>query len=214
MKSFLLLPLFLLFLFFLPLASPLSIVAGGQGYVGSKITSLLNSSDEKTLTIGRSQSPTTQTTLTSHLALDLTTSDPLIPLLEFLKTSPTPIKTIYHAVGCLLDEASGLGNLNKYASGTSRSPGQSYDLVTSKTVFNLVKTVTSHCEETNAPLPNFVFISAAEVGWPDVAGGKVIESLSPEWLQRYLAAKRKAESCIISSSFKGEAERGAVEATS
>lgn len=40
----------------------------------------------------------------------------------------------------------------------------------------------------------FVFTSAAEAGWPDMAGGPQIEQyLAPDWMKRYLQAKRSVE---------------------
>jgi len=44
------------------------------------------------------------------------------------------------------------------------------------------------------------FVSAAEAGWPDVAGGSFVEEkLAPEWLKKYLGAKRIVEERILSS---------------
>ena len=40
----------------------------------------------------------------------------------------------------------------------------------------------------------FAFVSCAEAGWPDVKLGDVVEArAAPEWLRRYLAAKRLVE---------------------
>ena len=45
-----------------------------------------------------------------------------------------------------------------------------------------------------APRTPFAFVSCAESGWPDVSGGSFVESnLAPEWLGRYLVAKRAVE---------------------
>ena len=42
-------------------------------------------------------------------------------------------------------------------------------------------------------------MSAAEAGWPDVAGGKLIESAAPDFLKRYLKAKRSVEAELLRS---------------
>ena len=39
----------------------------------------------------------------------------------------------------------------------------------------------------------FCFVSCAEAGWPDVRFGDRVEKLAPDWLCRYLAAKRAVE---------------------
>ena len=42
------------------------------------------------------------------------------------------------------------------------------------------------------PIP-YAFVSCAEAGWPDVPFGDSVESVSPDWLKRYLVAKRAVE---------------------
>jgi hypothetical protein len=46
------------------------------------------------------------------------------------------------------------------------------------------------------------FVSAAEAGWPDVPFGKTVDGLAPEWLNRYLTAKRAVESKLQTSGVK------------
>lgn len=46
------------------------------------------------------------------------------------------------------------------------------------------------------------FVSAAEAGWPDVPFGKTVDRLAPEWLNRYLTAKRAVESKLQTSGVK------------
>jgi len=54
---------------------------------------------------------------------------------------------------------------------------------------------TSDEEERRFP---FIFISAAEAGWPDVPGGPQIENLlAPGWLRRYMMAKRAVETKLL-----------------
>jgi uncharacterized protein YbjT (DUF2867 family) len=94
-------------------------------------------------------------------------------------------------VGCLLDTESGLGNLNKFASGSGSEPGSSstYDRVTRLTAFNAIK-LAEESEATKA----FVFVSAAEAGWDFKA--------PVSWLERYLIAKRAVEARLKESSLR------------
>lgn len=43
------------------------------------------------------------------------------------------------------------------------------------------------------------FISKIEAGWPDVPFGQTIDGLAPEWLNKYLIAKRAVESRLKES---------------
>lgn len=110
---------------------------------------------------------------------------------------------VVHCIGLLLDDASGLGTYNRFVSGSGSVPDEnsSYDGITRQTAFNAIDATVKYLEENQSPsetrLP-FVFTSAAEAGWPDVPGGKQIENiLAPEWLRRYLAAKRIVESKLL-----------------
>jgi len=44
-----------------------------------------------------------------------------------------------------------------------------------------------------------MFVSAAEAGWPDVKFGPQVEKLAPQWLVKYLTAKRIVEAELMSS---------------
>lgn len=48
------------------------------------------------------------------------------------------------------------------------------------------------------------FVSAAEVGWPDVPFGNTVDGLAPEWLNRYLVAKRSVEARLKETSANGK----------
>jgi hypothetical protein len=50
---------------------------------------------------------------------------------------------------------------------------------------------------TTFPIP-FCFTSAAEAGWPEVTGGTLIESIMPEFIKRYMMAKRAVETKLLS----------------
>ena len=112
---------------------------------------------------------------------------------------------VVHCIGLLLDDASGLGTYNRFVSGSGSVPDEnsSYDAITRVTAFNAIDAsiqfLRDNDKESSGRFP-FVFASAAEAGWPDVPGGSQIEKfLAPEWLRRYLAAKRAVESKLLGS---------------
>jgi len=117
---------------------------------------------------------------------------------------------VVHAIGLLFDVESGLSNLNTIVSGSGSLPGDdsTYDAITRKTMFNVIDA----CEyKAKSPLSIIggskkgipvCFVSAAEAGWPDVSLGPRVEStLAPDWLKKYLIAKRAVEARLSSSSF-------------
>lgn len=123
-----------------------------------------------------------------------------------------PYTAIIHSIGLLLDGKSGLGRYNQFASGSGSLPDSdsTYDDITRKTAFNALEAAEKIAASTSfansvdiskrgRPIP-FVFISAAEAGWPDMAGGSFIENyVAPEWLRRYLVAKRSVEDRLLSA---------------
>jgi nucleoside-diphosphate-sugar epimerase len=111
---------------------------------------------------------------------------------------------IVHCIGLLFDTESGLGDYNVFVSGSgSLLDGKStYDTITRLTAFNAIDAALDYSEKAGLakPLP-FCFTSAAEAGWPEVLGGPQIEQfLAPEWLRRYLTAKRSVEKRLLESS--------------
>lgn len=48
------------------------------------------------------------------------------------------------------------------------------------------------------------FVSAAEAGWPDVPFGKTVDGIAPQWLNRYLVAKRSVEAKLTEVGEKGK----------
>ena len=68
-----------------------------------------------------------------------------------------------------------------------------YDRITRETAFNVIEAVQGDITKLPPPLGSptpLAFISCAEAGWPDVQFGDRVEAAAPEWLVRYLAAKR------------------------
>lgn len=111
--------------------------------------------------------------------------------------------------GLLFDVDSGLANLNKIVSGSGSIPGDesTYDAITRKTAFNVISAIEkkqstnigSILSKSENRYP-FMFVSAAEAGWPDVPFGKFVdEKLAPGWLNKYLIAKRAVESRLKDS---------------
>jgi nucleoside-diphosphate-sugar epimerase len=110
---------------------------------------------------------------------------------------------VVHCIGLLFDNDSGLGSLNVFVSGSGSllDSDSSYDTITRLTGFHAIDAAMEYAAEQGGnqnPMP-FVFTSAAEAGWPDAAGGPFIEKLMPEFIQRYLKAKRAVESKLMSS---------------
>jgi len=119
-----------------------------------------------------------------------------------LSEQQTPYTAVIHSIGLLLDGKSGLGKYNQFVSGSGSTPdiNSTYDDITRKTAFNAIDALikTSNFQASNKPIP-FVFISAAEAGWPEMPGGSFVEkNLAPDWLRRYLTAKRAVEDKLMS----------------
>ena len=106
----------------------------------------------------------------------------------------------------LFDDASGLGNLNRFVSGSGSTPDleSTYDTITRLSAFNAIDATVQYVKKnqwTTLDFP-FIFASAAEAGWPGMAGGAQIEKfLAPEWLKRYLIAKRAVEEKLLSTPY-------------
>lgn len=107
-----------------------------------------------------------------------------------------------HAIGLLFDVESGLVNLNTIVSGSKSIPGKdsTYDAITRQTSFNIADAIESRISfPGKEPFP-LCFVSAAEAGWPEVAGGTFVEDkLAPDWLKKYLIAKRAVENRLANS---------------
>ena len=110
---------------------------------------------------------------------------------------------VIHCIGLLFDDASGLGNLNRFVSGSGSLPDadSTYDAITRLTAFNAIDATIDYVNKNNLPVPfPFCFTSAAEAGWPDVAGGPFIESIMPDFIKRYMKAKRDVEAKLMNES--------------
>lgn len=108
---------------------------------------------------------------------------------------------VIHCIGLLFDDASGLGSYNRFVSGSGSLPDSdsTYDTITRLTAFNAIEAATDYAITSDRrPLP-FCFTSAAEAGWPQVTGGQTIERLMPDFIHRYMVAKRAVEDKLLAS---------------
>jgi nucleoside-diphosphate-sugar epimerase len=111
---------------------------------------------------------------------------------------------VIHTIGLLFDETSGIGSYNRFVSGSGSLPDadSTYDTITRLTAFHAIDAASEYAARVALPTPlPFVFTSAAEAGWPDVTGGNLIENkLAPDFLKRYLRAKRQVEAKLLDPS--------------
>lgn len=184
-------------------ASPKRVtVFGGTGYVGSQVCErLIKKGYDVTAVSRRGENPKPSNDNLSQVNWvkgDATDKN-------VVKSAVKDCDAVVHAIGLLFDVDSGLTNLNTIVSGSGSQAGEesTYDNITRKTMFNVVDAI-----ESRLSLPSFggdnrvpvCFVSAAEAGWPDVTGGEFVESkFAPEWLRKYLIAKRAVESRLSKS---------------
>ncbi len=178
-------------------------VFGGTGFVGSAVCErLVKRGYDVTAVSRRGQNPKEGDSLLDQ-----------VTWVQGDATDPATVKKIVdnsdaavHAIGLLFDAESGLANLNTIVSGSGSLPGDdsTYDRITRLTMFNVIDAV-----EKKLSFPSFgkqkkyplCFVSAAEAGWPEVTLGSTVEDkLAPDWLKKYLTAKRAVESKLSSSS--------------
>ena len=105
-----------------------------------------------------------------------------------------------HSVGLLLDTESGLGGVNFITSGSRSVPaeGATYDTVMRDSAAALAAAAQSGA--TGGAETPLVYVSAAEAAWCESDGGKKLEAALPEFLGRYLSAKREAEALLQDTS--------------
>eukprot|EP00633_Aureoumbra_lagunensis_P008540 CAMPEP_0197321316 /NCGR_PEP_ID=MMETSP0891-20130614/64413_1 /TAXON_ID=44058 ORGANISM="Aureoumbra lagunensis, Strain CCMP1510" /NCGR_SAMPLE_ID=MMETSP0891 /ASSEMBLY_ACC=CAM_ASM_000534 /LENGTH=280 /DNA_ID=CAMNT_0042813135 /DNA_START=81 /DNA_END=923 /DNA_ORIENTATION=+ len=169
------------------------LVLGGSGYVGREVSR-------------RAVRRGWEVTSLSRRGINPESGDPVMEAVNWVAgdaTDPNVVKplvnevdAVVHAVGLLFDVDSKLDKLNLIVSGSGSKPdeGSTYDRITRLTAFNAIDAANSKLRLPFAPRVPFLFVSAAEAGWPTVQFGDIVEDrLAPEWLKRYLAAKRAVE---------------------
>ena len=178
------------------------VVFGGTGYVGANVC-------ERLVKQGHS------VTALSRRGINPKPDDENLSQVKWVSgdaTEPSVVKKLIndndaavHAIGLLFDVDSGLAQFNTIVSGSKSLPGEesTYDAITRQTMFNVVDAIASKPSFfSNSKYP-LAFVSCAEAGGPDVPGGKFVdEKLAPEWLQRYLVAKRTVEAKVVSNASK------------
>jgi len=172
------------------------VVLGASGLVGTKVTQYAMENNYSVTGVSRNKPKNwvggKDGGDNEYIPVDLTDS---VAVDELMRTKlPDNIVAIVHCVGVLFDGQSGIGNLNKYVSGVGSVPKESasYDDITRKTVFNALDALKIHKQPGQEKIP-FLFVSAAEAGWPEMGGGTFVEKLAPDFLKRYLKAKRAVE---------------------
>jgi nucleoside-diphosphate-sugar epimerase len=111
---------------------------------------------------------------------------------------------VVHCIGLLFDINSGLTSLNRFTSASGSKPDaeSTYDNITRKTALLLIAALNARAMQRRllgqGRIP-MAFVSCAEAGWPDVKFGPQVEQASPDWLQRYLVAKRAVEAELSKS---------------
>jgi len=174
------------------------LVLGGSGFLGRNICKLAVQLGYDVVSVSRRGEPVDPELLlpgvTWHRGNLVKDPDCLAPLLK-----EHDFVGVIHAVGMLLDN-----ELNSFASGSGSVPdeGSTYDQVTRQTCVNaltalerarpgpaLAKAGSGEAVAVT-PVP-FVFISAAEAGWPaDIP-------FVPPFLRDYLTAKRAVEAAMM-----------------
>lgn len=159
------------------------LVAGGSGFVGGRLCQLLSDKQIEVVTVSRRGLAPSGTGITG-VKCDVAEKSEV----DRVMREYGPFDGIFHAIGLLLDQDSGLSSLNKFASGSGSVPGvtSNYDRVTRVTSFNLMDAIVEQQKgaAVGGEIP-FIFVSAAEAGW-------TLPSPVP-FLERYLVAKRAVE---------------------
>ena len=188
----------------LALAPPKKVVVfGGTGYVGSQVCERLAEKGFQVTAVSRrgvNPRPGKSAALdnVNWVVGDATKKSDVQKLVS-------ENDAVVHAVGLLFDVESGLQGLNTIVSGSKSipDPESTYDNITRQTMFNILDAIESpanrYLKKGGSKTP-LAFVSCAEAGWPDVQFGTVVEEkLAPEWLKKYLVAKRAVETRLATS---------------
>jgi NAD dependent epimerase/dehydratase family len=194
------------------------LVLGGTGYLGQEVCKKALEDGYSVVTLSRRGTPTSPLSVNKnsnnidYRKGDARQKESIVKIIQ-----EGDICGIVHCIGLLFDTASGLGSYNVYVSGSKSLPDNesTYDTITRQTAFHAIDAIMDFYKEqqqqqqqssnntsssvavtTTFPIP-FCFTSAAEAGWPDVTGGKQIESIMPEFIKRYMIAKRAVENKLL-----------------
>lgn len=180
------------------------LVLGGTGFLGQAVCNRAVTEGYEVTSLSRRGLPPTSSTApySSQPPIDYRQGDATKPetIRNILQEENANYSAIIHCVGLLFDDNSGLGQLNRFASGSGSVPssGSSYDQITRLTAFHAIEAAQDYAQRKSLREFPFVFTSAAEAGWPEVElGDSVEEYLAPDFLKRYLAAKRAVEAKLM-----------------
>jgi nucleoside-diphosphate-sugar epimerase len=189
------------------------LILGGTGYLGQNVCKAASMEGYSVVSLSRRGLPP----LVSMTDEDKTILSPTSGKVDYRQgdaRQKSPVTNILqeggftgivHCIGLLFDDASGLGSYNKFVSGSGSlpDPDSTYDTITRLTAFNAIDAAMEYAERPEnrslKPFP-FCFTSAAEAGWPEMTGGPFIESIMPEFIGRYMVAKRVVESKLMDES--------------
>lgn len=174
------------------------LVIGGNGYVGREVCKNAVQKGYKVTSVSRrGECPDPNDEWLSQVewragnALDKPTVNALVSQAD----------AVVHAIGLLFDVDSGLTFLNTFTSASKSKPDDTstYDRITRETAFNVIDAVRKKMAlPFGMPTP-LAFVSCAEAGWPDVQFGEAVDEAAPDWLKRYLVAKRAVEAELQTS---------------
>lgn len=185
-----------------PLEKGKLLVLGGTGYLGQVVCQRAVLEGYSVVALSRRGLPPTSNRASSSVKIDYREGD--ARKIESVKNilEEGDFTGVIHCIGLLFDDASGLGSYNRFVSGSGSLPDSesTYDTITRLSAFNAIDAAIEYAvaNNLNRPLP-FCFTSAAEAGWPDVTGGKLVESIMPDFIKRYLVAKRAVEAKLMAS---------------
>jgi nucleoside-diphosphate-sugar epimerase len=172
------------------------LVLGGTGYLGQKVCAKAVEQGYSVVTLSRRGTPPQPLRNVEYRMGDAQKPESITSILN-----EGNFCGVIHCIGLLFDDASGLGSLNQYVSGSKSLPdgGSTYDTITRLTAFNAIDAAIKYGTTNNISSLPFCFTSAAEAGWPEVTGGKEIEMIMPDFIHRYMVAKRAVEAKLLSS---------------
>ena len=173
------------------------LVLGGTGFLGQNVCQQATREGYSVVSLSRrGQPPEGGSPQIDYRSGDARKKETLVDLFE-----KEDFVGVIHCVGLLFDDTSGLGNLNKFVSGSGSLPDENstYETITRLTAFNAIEAASDYAMKKNMEGFPFCFTSAAEAGWPEMGGGKLVESIAPDFLKRYLVAKRAVEARLLES---------------
>jgi nucleoside-diphosphate-sugar epimerase len=168
------------------------LVIGGNGFVGREVCRYAVQNGFVVTSLSRrGQCPDTNDEILAQVdwqagnALDQATINKYVGAAD----------AVVHAIGLLFDVDSGLKQLNFFTSASKSTPDadSTYDNITRKTALMVIHALNSRLRLPGSGRTPVAFVSCAEAGWPDVKFGEAVEKSSPDWLKRYLVAKRAVE---------------------